>query len=206
MFVFGLNGPELSRRATHLAGHALIAIDQGLPLCRLILVPPSGLAPGLTVPRYGDCGCQLDLPAHWPRDVGRRCGLALGQLRTALAGSIAEQIDDERCDMQKVEAAQEDWPVVCESSAVLHDSPADRTELITTEVAQLDRFLRSEPMRERLSALAGKLLGHDVIWHDEIEAALRSVRAATRLDERRFPARPSMGETPMFDSDIPRHW
>ena len=46
MITLGLSSREVERRATHLAGHALIAIAQGLPLYRLILVPPSGLVQG----------------------------------------------------------------------------------------------------------------------------------------------------------------
>lgn len=131
----------------------------------------------------------------------------------ALAGAIAEQIDDERCDMEKVKAAQEDWGPVCEASVILHASSADRVELIATEVYYLDQFLRSEPSRARLAGIANTLIGRNVMWRDEFETLLRSepdVRPDNASHERPGRAEESSAtdddETPMFDTDDPFDW
>lgn len=137
----------LSRRdrARHVAGHATLALAQGIAVELLTIEKPASVIVDRDGARFIDAGTMLHISTHWPKNLFERSRLANCLVRIALAGRCAELIcQDGPHTVEFIQDDETDWQLAWKTASQCFQDETLRLQYLEQEVQRTATFLRHD--------------------------------------------------------------
>lgn len=164
-------------RALHVAGHAAVALAQDVNVFYVTIgdsrLPPlSDIAVG-----WIDARVLVAWPDPWPNGSFARARIADRIIRTALAGSVAEQLyaetnSNERSSNQPV--CEHDYEVAWAASELIWNDAQERTSYLQRTAHRLSVMMQFPEIHDQLFGLVAALEERGELFQSDIRAVVEA--------------------------------
>lgn len=162
----------LQDRARHIAGHAVMALAEGVDV-RFLTIAPARPAFSNEDGLWIDQRTLVALSEQWPAVPSKRMKLAETIIRISLAGSVAQHLLENGPDFPiKWKVCSEDWKLAWTTAEMLYVDKHQREEYLTTCLQRLHTFLSFRQYYDQVLLISDALVEQNELDEAALKALL----------------------------------
>lgn len=151
-------------RARHIAGHATLALAQGIDVELLTIEKPDSVIVDRDGARFIDEGTMLHILYHWSTSLFRQSKFAETLIRIALAGPCSEIVHrDEMCCVEVIQKDKIDWKLAWQTVKRLWSDENRGLDYLARKIKRVERFLQHDQYLASVGHISAALLQNGVL-------------------------------------------